>query len=544
MKKQRKIILPVMAAVILFAAAVFCLPAAATGSSCYVRTDETVEITGNAEYSSLTVYGTFVIKTGAVVTVEDINLFNGGKIEIEDGATLILSGGTFFHRGNLIMNGTFKGSSDYFSCNAPVTIGQNGLLSVTVDDANTASSAASSLRTCGASNATNYDATIWASAAAHVHTYDANGICTGCGASGCLFGTYPHTYKYGVCTGCGKNEIVSITGKKDYYNLSVKENTIIKAGAQVTLNTLDVAKGVKLTVEKGAVLTLRRGDINARGDLIIDGMLIGDIDYFSVSGSFKLGNDGYMVLNVTQSRNIDSITRQLKMSGVTSSVFVNTIIGGKENHAHTYNEKGACTVCGLIGCKIGEYKHIYQNGVCTGCGVIDPNHTHTYNENGACTLCGTIGCKIGELAHTYRDYVCTTCGAVDSHHSHRYIAGVCTICGYKCIHDFSDFGPDNDENICNICRISKCELNGGHSYKNGKCTVCGTVCENDFHKASYACPECNMRIYHSVTGSVLSEGSLTVVVGVAGLAAGFLVAMLIFRKKKAAVISMSAEDEE
>ena len=46
------------------------------------------------------------------------------------------------------------------------------------------------------------------------------------------------------------------------------------------------------------------------------------------------------------------------------------------------------------------------------------------------------------------------------------------------------------------------------------------------------------------TGSTLSEGSLTIIVGIACLAVGFLVAMFIFKKKKPALASGENTDEE
>ena len=46
------------------------------------------------------------------------------------------------------------------------------------------------------------------------------------------------------------------------------------------------------------------------------------------------------------------------------------------------------------------------------------------------------------------------------------------------------------------------------------------------------------------TGSTLSEGSMTIIVGVACLAVGFLVVMFIFKKKKTAVVSGAENTEE
>ena len=48
----------------------------------------------------------------------------------------------------------------------------------------------------------------------------------------------------------------------------------------------------------------------------------------------------------------------------------------------------------------------------------------------------------------------------------------------------------------------------------------------------------------STAGSILSKGSLTIIVGVACLAVGFLVAMFIFKKKKPALADGAETDEE
>ena len=65
-------------------------------------------------------------------------------------------------------------------------------------------------------------------------------------------------------------------------------------------------------------------------------------------------------------------------------------------------------------------------------------------------------------------------------------------------------------------------INVGHEFVGGVCQVCGCTS----------------------TGSTLSEGSLTVIVGVAGIAVGFLAAMFIFKKKKPALADGAETDEE
>ena len=48
----------------------------------------------------------------------------------------------------------------------------------------------------------------------------------------------------------------------------------------------------------------------------------------------------------------------------------------------------------------------------------------------------------------------------------------------------------------------------------------------------------------TATGSTLSQGYPEIVYGIGGIAIGFIAAMLIFRRKKAAVSGTPAEDKE
>ena len=95
--------------------------------------------------------------------------------------------------------------------------------------------------------------------------------------------------------------------------------------------------------------------------------------------------------------------------------------------------------------------------------------------------------------------------------------GVCTSCGIHCLHE---------------------------TYDNGACTVCGKACENEFHNGKYTCPDCGMVADTTATGSILSHGYPEIVYGICGIAIGVVATLLISRKKKVAVSSMAADDEE
>ena len=83
-----------------------------------------------------------------------------------------------------------------------------------------------------------------------------------------------------------------------------------------------------------------------------------------------------------------------------------------------------------------------------------------------------------------------------------------------------------------------------HKYgENGVCIRCDHVCDNSFHNG--VCPECHAVASTGLNvGSALSEGNLTIIVGVACLVVGFLAAMFIFKKKKPALASGENKDEE
>ena len=108
-----------------------------------------------------------------------------------------------------------------------------------------------------------------------------------------------------------------------------------------------------------------------------------------------------------------------------------------------------------------------------------------------------------------------------------------------CDHTFGD------DNICTKCQRKGCYF-GVHLWKGGKCTVCQTECKNAFHNGVYKCPVCDMGYDATVTGSILSEGSLTIIVGVAaavvfGLGGFFLGTK---KKKKPALADGESKDEE
>ena len=87
--------------------------------------------------------------------------------------------------------------------------------------------------------------------------------------------------------------------------------------------------------------------------------------------------------------------------------------------------------------------------------------------------------------------------------------------------------------------------NNGILYEESEDESGNTVITSHKHKFATICTGCD---YYeepvTATSSVLSHGYPEIIYGIGGLAVGFIAAMLIFRRKKAAVSGVSAEDEE
>lgn len=117
--------------------------------------------------------------------------------------------------------------------------------------------------------------------------------------------------------------------------------------------------------------------------------------------------------------------------------------------------------------------------------------------------------------------------------NHKFEDSKCARCGYVCGHKWNN-------GVCSVCnKICK------HKWNNGVCSDCGTVCQHD----RYTCVNCGIELHASgnvATGAILSEGSVTIIVGAFCLAVGFLLAMFFFRKpstiNKAAIENANSDD--
>ncbi len=196
----------------------------------------------------------------------------------------------------------------------------------------------------------------------------------------------------------------------------------------------------------------------------------------------------------------------------TASVFTwaYSLTGGGGTNANeiskvdgNYHDAKYAVIDGVNG-QIGYFKtHTVENwanaddgimhyGTCTAmhdganvCGVT-VYQVHTY-ENNHCTKCE-------QAEHTVTEWVsnsdethsgtCTGCGVtVTKLHTTYDESGVCTDCGYKCLHptnnnglnrDYGSNGTSGHHQLCTICGYHT-QANLPHTYVDGVCSACGDI---------------------------------------------------------------------
>ncbi len=295
-----------------------------------------------------------------------------------------------------------------------------------------------------------------------------------------------HVHEYntdGICTKChfascviGDSDHNMVGNMCTRCRLGAPDVTIIKSEYKQIFDVIGY-----VTIKSGVTITTNTVLIYPNGKLIIE-----EGATLIVNGDFD--NGGTLDLKGFLRGNIDNfmsygeiITSKNCLISLTFPSYINAIMARymieQSGIELTINDS-------IIFYSNGTHTHNYVNGVCSDCGLIDPSHRHTYN------------------------------------------LGVCTICGYECHHNF-----DNN-NICKTCKSSYCDLNGGHNFINGKCIVCEQKCENEFHNHQYACPDCGMSFDTKVTGSVISGGSLALIIGISAAAIFFVLGIFFEKKRK------------
>ena len=304
-----------------------------------------------------------------------------------------------------------------------------------------------------------------------------------------------------------EEEPTEIVPKYESFYIPSDGNYIIRGEYEVNaLGIPTTAKGATLTIAKGAKVTVKDalinfGTINVLGTLILP-------DRQNNDGTIRVAGCGGGMFK----------HQRISNSGT------GTII---EITEHNFENK-VCTHCGIKGCETGQFEHDWDasTGICSFCGFAC---THDWNATtGKCSTCG-FACAHDWNATTG---ICSTCGFACTH-DWNATTGKCSTCGFACTHEW-----DAATGKCSTCGFA---CTHDWNATTGKCFICGIKCTNTFHEG--VCPDCGMGA--AVTGSILSEGSLAIIIGVAalviGLGGGFLLGKI---KKKPALASGENTDEE
>lgn len=139
---------------------------------------------------------------------------------------------------------------------------------------------------------------------------------------------------------------------------------------------------------------------------------------------------------------------------------------------------------------------------------------------GTLTIAGELlGNNIGDLLLGYGKIISLQPGGIiDATFSDDMLAGrFCTTLS-------SEYCVANDGN--HVVAVAE------HNYVDGVCTNCNHRCENSFHND--VCPDCGMSDSAGLVASVLSDGDMAIIIGIAALAIGFGGGFILGRKEKTA----------
>lgn len=304
-----------------------------------------------------------------------------------------------------------------------------------------------------------------------------------------------HDYHDGVCTVCGKaydpNEPIRIWPNQNGIQVKEAGNYIIDGSCTVSRLKID-DENATLIIAPGVTVTVTNSFDND-GTLDLRGTL-------NVSRCYSIYNSGSLRVDCT-----GAISDDLQLPGDV-----------------TYAE------------------HTYENGVCTVCGKV-------YDPNEPIRLRPKTDARV-EIENPGNYIIANDCTLREL--NVRGENSTLTIASGVTVTVTTEFSNSAVIEVCGTLDVSQCRSRS--SYNRGTIRVAcngslnGNVDNHGYLKIEphhYVCDVCGAET-SSVTGSVLSEGSLTIVVGVACLAIGFLAAMFIFKKKKPTVAEGAEDTDE
>ena len=167
----------------------------------------------------------------------------------------------------------------------------------------------------------------------------------------------------------------------------------------------------------------------------------------------------------------------------------------------TENEPQLCYIDGFNHAE-AVLKKIYQT--CKTCGLQTPVRTEIVEKTGE------------EKPHSYDDYgYCVECGY---HCEHEYVDGKCRFCRMACDHSWYD-AEGNHTNICRNCgyvctqhdwdpetgSCKICYTSCEHQYTDGVCSICGFECIHNYNPSNGICQNCGYLCPHTNTYGAAEE---------------------------------------
>ncbi len=211
---------------------------------------------------------------------------------------------------------------------------------------------------------------------------------------------------------------------------------------------------------------------------------------------------------------------------------------------HEIWSNGKCTQCGFV-CQHDWSKRIWDVHIPKFCSICGYHCEHEVWEDEKCVNCGCECphdegwrkniCEIcGYVCHheVWKGKVCTKCGICCEHEAWKN--GKCTNCGWECPHIWEGHNCIKCGQYCahEVIENGKCVQCGcpcqHNAWEDGVCAACGYVCKHP----GVGCIICGKGMYNRSAGSALSEGNMTIAVGIACAAVFGLGGYLLGKKKK------------